>query len=87
MIIRRKRGYLLSRQNATSRLINLSGGINMAAPYFLYVDGKGCPKHPHGSLESAETEARRLFEKYAGERSVSILETNRILEAKPMAQA
>lgn len=59
----------------------------MAAPYFLYVNGKGRPKRPHESIESAETEARRLFDKYAGRREVLILETNRVIEPQPAAAA
>lgn len=52
----------------------------MAAPYFIYVDGRAKPKRPHPDLESARKEAHRLFQLRGGLKSVLILEMCESLE-------
>lgn len=53
----------------------------MPAPYYIQVLGSRGHMKPHLTLESARTEAQRLFELFEGMRTVRIVETLQDLDA------
>ena len=60
----------------------------MAAPFFIYVNGTARPKRPQPDIETARTEALRLFRCHDHQREVLILETcERIVPTRPPGPA
>lgn len=51
------------------------------SPYYIQVLGSRGHMKPHFTLESAQTEARRLFDLFNGTRTVRIVETLQDLDA------
>jgi outer membrane biosynthesis protein TonB len=55
------------------------------APFFIYLNGHGNCKRPQPDIETARTEAKRLYDLNEGRARVLILETLEITEADPNA--
>ena len=55
----------------------------MGAPYYVIVEGRRGPKRPQPDLETARSEAHRLYLNHGMTRAVSVLET---LEHQPAAR-
>ena len=53
----------------------------MPAPYYIQVLGSRGHMKPHLTLESAQTEAKRLFDLFDGTRTVRLVETLEDLDA------
>jgi outer membrane biosynthesis protein TonB len=55
------------------------------APYYIYVNGRGNCKRPQPDIDTARTEAKRLYDVNCSRASVSILETFDVLMLDPNA--
>lgn len=54
--------------------------VTTLAPFYLTVEGARGPKKPHGTLESAREEARRLYTQHKTARRVYLLGTLETIE-------